>query len=51
MSTAVTIPEVPCTTAMVAAAGGRNIWLVGGGDLVGQFYDAGFLDELIAAWQ
>ncbi|MGE0040392.1 MAG: dihydrofolate reductase family protein [Vicinamibacterales bacterium] len=32
---------------MVAAAGGRNIWLCGGGDLVGQFHDAGRLDELI----
>lgn len=29
------------------AAGGRNLWLVGGGDLVGQFHDAGLLDELI----
>lgn len=25
----------------------ENIWLIGGGDLVGQFYDAGLLDELI----
>ena len=24
-----------------------NVWVVGGGDLVGQFYDAGLLDELI----
>jgi dihydrofolate reductase len=32
---------------MRQAAGGRNIWLVGGGDLVGQFYDAGLLDEII----
>ncbi len=30
-----------------AAAEGRNIWVVGGGDLAGQFYDAGLLDELI----
>jgi dihydrofolate reductase len=32
---------------MVAAAGDRNVWLVGGGDLVGQFADAGLLDEML----
>ena len=32
---------------MRAAAGDRNIWVVGGGDLVGQFHDAGLLDEII----
>lgn len=32
---------------MRAAADGKNIWIVGGGDLAGQFYDAGLLDELI----
>jgi len=32
---------------MRQAAGDHNIWLVGGGDLVGQFYDAGLLDEVI----
>lgn len=32
---------------MRAAAGGKNIWIVGGGDLAGQFYDAGLLDDLI----
>jgi len=26
---------------------GVNLWLVGGGDLVGQFHDAGLLDEII----
>ncbi len=33
--------------AMRAAAQGRNLWIVGGGDLAGQFHDAGLLDELI----
>src|SRR5262245_38359190 len=32
---------------MAAAAGERNIWIVGGGDLAGQFADAGLLDEVI----
>jgi dihydrofolate reductase len=32
---------------MRIAAGGKNIWIVGGGDLAGQFYDAGLLNELI----
>lgn len=27
-------------------AKGKNIWLMGGGDLVGQFYDHGLLDEM-----
>ena len=30
-----------------SAAQGKNLWLVGGGELVGQFYDAGLLDEII----
>jgi len=37
----------PVYDAMVAAAGERNIWLVGGGELVGAFADAGRLDEII----
>ncbi|MFO1192670.1 MAG: dihydrofolate reductase family protein [Rhodoferax sp.] len=37
----------PVHAAMAAAAGGRNLWVVGGGDLAGQFQDAGLLDELI----
>ena len=37
----------PVHAAMVAAAGGRNLWLVGGGELVGKFADHGLLDEMI----
>ena len=29
------------------SAEGKNIWIVGGGDLAGQFYDNGLLDEVI----
>ncbi len=32
---------------MVAAAGGRDVWIVGGGDLACQFAQAGLLDELM----
>ncbi|MCR2762074.1 dihydrofolate reductase family protein [Microbacterium sp. zg.B48] len=31
---------------LCAAAGERDVWLVGGGDLVGQFADAGHLDQI-----
>ena len=37
----------PVHAEMQAASGGKNIWVVGGGDLAGQFHDAGLLDELI----
>jgi dihydrofolate reductase len=37
----------PVHEAMVAAAGGKNVWIVGGGDLAGQFHDAKLLDEII----
>ncbi|MGV3719858.1 MAG: dihydrofolate reductase family protein [Actinomycetota bacterium] len=37
----------PVHQEMVAAAGGKNLWIVGGGELAGQFYDHGLLDELI----
>ncbi len=32
---------------MRAAAGAKNLWIVGGGDLAGQFHDCGLLDQLI----
>jgi dihydrofolate reductase len=34
---------------MAAAAGDRNLWVVGGGDLAGQFADAGLLDEVLVS--
>lgn len=37
----------PVHDQMRAAANGKNIWLVGGGELVGRFYDAGLLNEII----
>ena len=36
----------PVHAQMVKAAAGKNVWIVGGGDLAGQFHDAGLLDEL-----
>ena len=36
----------PVHEAMVTAAAGKNVWIVGGGELAGQFYDRGLLDEL-----
>lgn len=37
----------PVHADMVKAAGQSNVWIVGGGDVAGQFYDAGLLDEII----
>lgn len=37
----------PVHAEMRRAAGSKNVWIVGGGDLAGQFFDAGLLDELI----
>ncbi len=34
---------------LVAAAAGRDVWVVGGGDLAGQFADAGLLDEIVVS--
>ena len=39
-------PVAPVHAEMVAAAGDRDVWVVGGGDVAGQFADAGLLDEL-----
>jgi dihydrofolate reductase len=38
---------LPVHAEMVRAAGSKNVWVVGGGDLAGQFFDAGLLDEVI----
>lgn len=39
----------PVHAAMLAAAQGRNVWVMGGGELAGQFHDHGLLDELIVS--
>jgi dihydrofolate reductase len=36
----------PVHDELVTAAAGKDVWIVGGGDLVGQFDDAGLLDEV-----
>lgn len=36
----------PVHAEMAAAVAGKNIWIVGGGDLAGQFYDNGLLDDI-----
>ncbi|MBZ2196897.1 dihydrofolate reductase family protein [Occultella gossypii] len=36
--------------AMVAAAAGKDVWIVGGGDLAGQFADHGLLEEMIVSY-
>jgi len=40
----------PVHQQMVAAAGDKNVWLLGGGELIGQFYDQGLLDEIIVTF-
>ena len=34
---------------MVSAAGDKDIWVVGGGDLAGQFADHGLLDRVVVS--
>jgi dihydrofolate reductase len=41
----------PVHTEMVEAAQGRNVWIVGGGELVGAFADRGLLDEILLGMQ
>ncbi|WP_341927918.1 dihydrofolate reductase family protein, partial [Nocardioides psychrotolerans] len=42
-------PVAEVHAAMVAAAGERDVWVVGGGDLAGQLADAGLLDEVVVS--
>jgi dihydrofolate reductase len=45
--TSAAAPEIHAE--MTDACGDRNLWLVGGGDLVGQFLDHDLVDELIVS--
>ncbi len=40
-------PVADALPGIVAAAGGQDVWVVGGGDLAGQFLDIDALDELV----
>src|SRR5688572_18330386 len=40
----------PVHEEMHAAAGSKNIWIAGGGELAAQFFDHGLLDELIVQY-
>ncbi|OBI76527.1 dihydrofolate reductase family protein [Mycobacterium sp. E740] len=35
---------------MVSAAAGKDVWVVGGGDVAGQFVSAGLIDEMIVSY-
>ena len=39
----------PVHDEMMAAAGGKNVWIVGGGELAGRFFDQGLLDEIVVS--
>lgn len=45
--TAAPVPEVHA--AMAEAAGGRDLWMAGGGDLAAQFAEHGLLDEIVVS--
>lgn len=34
---------------VLASAGGKDVWIIGGGDLAGQFADLGHLDEVLVS--
>lgn len=40
----------PVHAEMTAITAGKNIWIVGGGDLAGQFFDQGLLDEVLITY-
>lgn len=44
--TSAPVAEVHAEMAEAAGPGKQNLWVVGGGDLAGQFADAGLLDEV-----
>ena len=39
----------PVHRAMCEATGDKKVWIVGGGDLVGQFHDKGLIDEIVVS--
>lgn len=45
--TSAPVPEVHA--AMTEAAGGRDLWMVGGGDLAAQWAEHGLLDEVVVS--
>ena len=42
-------PVTEVHAAMTAAAAGKDLWMVGGGDLAAQFAEAGLLDEVVVS--
>lgn len=42
-------PVADVHEAMSRAASGKDLWIVGGGDLAGQFADAGLLDRVVVS--
>lgn len=41
---------LPAHAEMLAAAAGKDVWIVGGGELAAQFFDAGLLDEITVTY-